>query len=699
MKDGLTETERGSILEALANGDEEVRRLGVEQLLQLPIAEALPHLSTCLGDSAWRVRKATVARLIACSDETSVQEMLVKSLADGENPGRRNSAFEALIGCGSCATARLVEEMTSPDVDVRKLVIDALAGIGDPDARAPLTRAIRDEDPNVRAAAAEALGVVGGSAEMEHLMDVVSLEDEDVLVRLSSLRSLSRMGASVGVSRLESVLGHSLLRPASFELLGHSSDPTAVDALVKGLSSGSRSSREAAMGGLLRVLGNLDDRAAEDLRSRLREASIANRHLVDMGCEGLSGSDLGRRMILVQFLGLLDDPRVVVPILMAGCDEAIEELADSTLEALGALVPSALEGVWDELEFGPKVRACAILGRAGGARSEDLLAQALASPEGELRCRAALALGEGGFFERAPDLVRQLEATAANDDFESEDEVATMVGAIVRLAEKSEEADAGIEVQLIDVLSSRLGGAPEAVRLAIAQVLARIGREQDEDVLGFLLKDESPAVRRAAVQALGRFDLDHARDALRLSLGDESSLVRMAAANVLGDSDRADAIEDLTRLLADEDPRVVAFAIRSAGRLFHRTGAAPDEAYRLISGVLAAEPTVALAGLEALMEVGGAGAGSIAVAALQRPEPDVVRSAVACLGAHGSEEDLASVSSLVSHADWSVRAEIVQVLADRRHRKSLPALLRRLEVEDDAFVRDAILGAIGRLEG
>jgi HEAT repeat protein len=71
---------------------------------------------------------------------------------------------------------------------------------------------------------------------------------------------------------------------------------------------------------------------------------------------------------------------------------------------------------------------------------------------------------------------------------------------------------------------------------------------------------------------------------------------------------------------------------------------------------------------------------------------------VACLGAHGVEEDLTEAIRLVSHLDWSVRAEIAQVLSERGHRKSLPALLRRLEVEDDAFVRQVILRAIGRLE-
>ena len=45
-----------------------------------------------------------------------------------------------------------------------------------------------------------------------------------------------------------------------------------------------------------------------------------------------------------------------------------------------------------------------------------------------------------------------------------------------------------------------------------------------------------------------------------------------------------------------------------------------------------------------------------------------------------------------------MRAEVVQVLSDRAYRKGLPALMRRLEVEDDAFVREAILRAIERLE-
>lgn len=122
------------------------------------------------------------------------------------------------------------------------------------------------------------------------------------------------------------------------------------------------------------------------------------------------------------------------------------------------------------------------------------------------------------------------------------------------------------------------------------------------------------------------------------------------------------------------------------------------EARAMLESALAADPIVALAGIEALMEVGGDVAAELVRPALRRSEPDVVRSAVACLGAHASPDALTEIPELLSHADWSVRAEAVQVLSDRSVRKGLPSLLRRLEVEDDSFVREAILRAVERLE-
>lgn len=699
MTRDVSQAERASILGSLSSADEEVRRLAVEQLLVLPISEAADQLYKCLGDTGWRVRKAAVQHLVVCGDQPPIQEMLIHSLADGDNPGRRNSAFEALVGCGSRATTRLVKELDSRDVDVLKLVIDALAAIGDPTARGPLIDAIDAEDANIRAAAVEALGVVGGSQESERLVDMAALPDEDVLVRLSALRALSRLGASVGVTRLTDALGDSLLRPAAFELLGWSADPAAEDTLLKGLSSSTRSSRESAIGALLRRLGRLDDRPAYALRGRLREAGSATDGLVAASCERLESADLAHQLVLIQFLGLLDDPNVVLPILLAGRDEAIEEVADNTLEAMGEVVSAALEDGWGTLAEGPKCRACRILGGVGGATAERLLVESLDAQQCQVRCHAADALGHGRFFDRVPELVRRLERAAKHDELDSEDEVAAIIGALVRLAELSEATEAGVDVQLIEVLSSRLAGAPEPVRLAIAKVLARLGRPEDEDIIGYLLKDESPSVRRAAVSALSRFEFGQTRDALRLALADEATVVRIEAAKVIGVSGNSEAIDELRRLSTDNDSRVVAVAIRALGNLYQEGWPESGEIFDLIEQALGERPTIALAGIDALREIGGERAGALARGALDRSEPDVVRAAVACLGAHAVETDLIEIIPLVGHSDWSVRAEIAEVLSVRRILKGLPALLRRLEVEDDEFVRQVMLSSISRLEG
>ncbi len=694
----LPDAEKRTIVEGLDSSDAEVRRLSAEQLVLLPVSEAVSHLAELLGDPVWRVRKAVVERLAHWSDHPPVHDMLVAALSDGENPGRRNSAIEALIACGPRVTERLVREITSADVDVRKLVIDALAAIGDPASRKPLAVAITDADANVRAAAAEALGVVGDVEEIPTLSRVANDAREETLVRLSALRALAHMEASVAVSQIGDCLDDPLLRAASFDLLGHAEDPLAVGVLAKGLSTDRRSSREAAMGSLLRRLGRLDGSEAEALCERLRSVSESDPRLVESACERLESADLATRMMLIQFLGALADARAVIPILQAGADEAVHELADATLERFGDRVAGAVEAAWDEQPFEVRLRACPVLGRVAGDTSEDLLIRALDAADSELRCAAATALGQGEFHRCLPDLVRRLEVSARVEELDAEDEVETLIAAIVRLAERAESTPAGFELQVLEVLSSRLAGAPEPVRLAIAQVLAHLGHEQHEEVIAYLLKDESPPVRQAAVQALARFDLERCREPLRLALADESAIVRMAAARVLGEIEDDEVAPILERLMHDEDPHVTAVALRSAGRFYRSRAEAWEEAYELLARGLAGAGIVALASLEALTEIGGEGAARRALAALERSEAEVLRAAIDCVGAHGPVDLLADLLGLLGHADWSVRAAVARVLSDRAYRRGLPSLLRRLELEDDLFVRETLLGAIRHLE-
>ena len=65
-------------------------------------------------------------------------------------------------------------------------------------------------------------------------------------------------------------------------------------------------------------------------------------------------ADLASRMEWIQFLGLLRCGEAVAPILRAGRDEALSEVALTSLASLGLLAEDALDVAWERLD----ARAC-----------------------------------------------------------------------------------------------------------------------------------------------------------------------------------------------------------------------------------------------------------------------------------------------------------------------------------------------------
>ncbi len=696
--------EQAGIMLDLSNDDEEIRRLAVERLSALPEREAIPRLVESLGDVSWRVRKAAVERLVDSSESEAVADALVEALADGENPGRRNSAVEALMVCGSAVVPRLIEALTTDDIDVRKLVVDVMAGIGDRSSRGPLIETLSDPDPNVRAAAADALSVVAGDDAAEALQATATNEGEDSLVRFSALRALARLEYSVPAAELEGIVADVVLRPAGFAVLGCCQDEGAEAILLKGLSTSSRASREAAMEALLSRLGRLDGDAPGLLASRIREVVAATDGLVDSAIERSAEADLSTRLMLVQFLGLVGTPACVVPILESSRDEAIAEVAYATLESLGEVTEEALDAAWPDLDRELRCNTCQLLARTQGTGATRRLAEALDASDAELRIAAARALGARRAIACLPDLVRRLETAALDEEPEAEDEVESLIDVLVELAAPG---DAGPVGQAVDQLASRLESSRESVRRAAGSVLARIARPEDAERITALLRDPSAQVRRLAVGGLTRLAPEIASEPLRLAIADESPLVRMAAASALGASSADGVLADLERLLVDEDPRVGAAAVRGLGSYCAagRTRDTDDRAraLELLAGPLAdggveGRGGAAMAALEALDAIGGPDAGRVAATGLASDEPEVAQASVDCVGRHGDAETLLELIPVVQHASWAVRGEAIQTLAERRVAQALPAILRRLETEQDSLVRDVIVRALRRLE-
>jgi HEAT repeat protein len=698
MSSELVERERLNILHGLGSTDEEMRRLSVERLAGLPAADAVPHWIACLGDESWRVRKAAVERLVACPENSLVDGELIAALGDGDNPGRRNSAVEALTGMGERVVPNLIAALDADDGDIRKLVVDTVAGIGGERAREAMIATLRDADVNVRAAAADALGVITGDGVEVALRACARDDSEDNLVRFSALRALVGLEARVPVDELAGVLADPMLCAAGYSLLGHLDGEVARECLMKGLASSSRASREAVIESLVRLVSREDGTRMQELVVRIREAAFASEGCVRRTLERLPEADLATRLTLVQFLGLVATPECVVAILDAGRDEAITELSLRTLESLGEVTERTLDEAWDELDPEQRHEACRLFGRTRGPLAEARLLTILDEADVEMRMESALSLGRGGCAEAIPALVRRLQLAAQEDEGEADGELDALVDGLVLVADP--DRNAALTGEVVVLLEACLEGAGEPLRFAIASVLGRIGRPQEETVVVSLLKDPSSRVRRAAVQALSRMKPGSDSEPLRLALADESASVRMVAAEALASCATPRVVDDLQRLVEDEDWGVRAATMRALGS--HCVGREDcpscEKAIGLIASRLSDEGVVALAAVEALERMGGERAALLACGLLDRPEPELVRAAAACIGAHGSGDQVLALLPLVSHTSWLVRAEAIQALADHQVPQAVTAIRGRLETEQDSFVRDTMLQVLKRME-
>jgi HEAT repeat protein len=527
-------------------------------------------------------------------------------------------------------------------------------------------------------------------------------ESQDQVVRFSALYALAALGAPIRVCDLGGVLADPMLQAGGLAVLGCADDDAeALDVLLEGLSASSKACREAAQSSLLRLLSHADDARADRVAERIRLTAEESPDLVESSVERLEDADLPTKLTLVQFLGLLRDPRCVVPVLLSGRDEAVSEVSLAALESMGGVVEEAIDAAWAEFDADSRRDACRLFGKTRGERSAARLVASLEDPEAIVRTAAANSLGQRRVAEALIPLIHRLEESALDDDLEGEEECAAVTGALVAITGASDggSADPALAERAVEMLNALLKGAAENVRLAIASVLGRIGRPQDLGIVTLLLKDASAEVRRAAVQALSRLDPGSTVEPLRLAIADESPDVRIAAAIALVTSGRGELFADLQCLSGDEDARVRATAVQVLGECF--LGAEDPERRAAAMAVMHLarddEAPVALAVIEAARAVGASAAPHV-TPLLRRREPEVVREAVRYLGAHADDQDLDAAVPLMAHPDWSVRAEAIQVLSERTAGKALPAILRSLELEQDEYVRSLALRALDRLE-
>ena len=275
----------GTLTEALKDNEWKVRKVAAEILGQLRYPaefasqgdrQAVESLIQALGDDNQEVRRAAVDALARIGGP-EVGQPLASSLGDDDPVIRLKAATELWKVGGEKAVETLIEALGDPSWEVQMAVATALGQLGDRRAVKPLLNALKTPHWQLRWRAAAALGWLGDDRAIQPL--IRSLQDETSLVRAAACESLGRLWAREAIRPLMKALadGDPQVRETASNSLGRIGEP-ALEALIQGLESPAWYIRQ----GSVTALGRSSSvevkrplaRALRDPHWRVREASL-----------------------------------------------------------------------------------------------------------------------------------------------------------------------------------------------------------------------------------------------------------------------------------------------------------------------------------------------------------------------------------------------------------------------------------------
>lgn len=467
---------------------------------------AIKPLLEALADPDPSQRRVALDILGDLGNPNAAAPLLALAENESLDLGQRLSA---LLAAGAIATPalgpRLMTLAESGDRRLQGMATWGIARIGGRDAPRSLRRLLGSSEPSVRAFAAIGLGVHGAPSDAGELARAMAAETNED-ARVAMAFALGRRGDAEHVPALVRVLEASG---------GGSAAVVAADALGE---IGGEGAVEALIGALFEPDARLRAAAAAALRRAGREGEQAELPAP----EGFEGA----RDYLVRLLHSrpsttpVRDLAALAPALELAAARALAGPVEQVLAAL-AVLSSAPAGVG----LGPLTE-----GMAGWPDEERASAE---------RALSALSAGLGD------ELVGAAEHLDAAVRVEA-------VQLLVRLREPS--ADAAIAAALAE--------PPAAVQRAALDALAASERAPSADVaerLAITLRAHRDwSMRTRAARALARAETEAARDALREALrSDAYAFVREAAATALGQDPRGTDVPALeSAAVSDGEPRV-----------------------------------------------------------------------------------------------------------------------------------------------
>jgi HEAT repeat protein len=222
---------------------EAVLRIAERRVAEANLAAARSLYQELLGTGCPdAVRRGALSALLALDSDGGVRRIL--ELLKGSDTALQPTAIAAIDGLvGAHVSRTFGQELLNLKPELRVLLIGALAGRGDGEARSCIESAVDDSEPAVRLAAIEALGQLGGESSVRALVSaMIGARDKEeisaaqlALVRLPATASTDQAivkglddapdGAKVS---LIAVLGQRRVRDAWPLLLTEAGSPNPV---------------------------------------------------------------------------------------------------------------------------------------------------------------------------------------------------------------------------------------------------------------------------------------------------------------------------------------------------------------------------------------------------------------------------------------------------------------------------------------
>ncbi len=660
------------ILAALASPTEQVRCEAVSRLAEAFAGQVpVEPLLRALGDGSWRVRKCAVEMVERVGARPDLLAALQQALADEANAGLRNAATEALVRLGEPAIPVVSSLFASPDKDLRKFAADILGAIGRPAGIEPLLRAIEDPEENVRAAVAEALGAFSQERVVQALRR--ALGREGLLVQLSCLSALERLGVEVPFEELSVHLERGPLRPALYRLLSRLADDRVLPILRAGLSARQRGEQAAAARALAEWHRRVD--VQRQVAARVAVRQEAGEALIGTLRQMLSQGEQESRLTAVVLLGWLGRTDLIPDLVRVGTDP---RLRDAVFEAVAAMGPRAVEELGrllPELDATGQILAVELLGHFRQGAAVSWLIDLCRGEDPEVAAAAQRALGQLADAKTVPALVDLLQREARGA-------ASGAVGALLQLG-------GACPREVLLSVKPLLASADLALRRLAAEVVCGVARREDlEDILP-LLGDGDATVRALAVQAAGRVGTPEQLARLRVALADEVAKVREQAVRALSLRDDPGVLETLRVALTDSDAAVVREALAGLGRQ-----GGPGDAALVAPFLTHPDGSVALQAVRVMNGWRWPLDDGVLSQAARHPDPEVLKELLAGCRRLSPERSRATLASALAHPRWDVRLAAVRVAGEFRDPEMLRLLLQRAGVEEDALVREALQGTL-----